>query len=107
MADQFYKNIISATAKEIDEEIRAQEQATNAYKQATAFILRMFANNKNKVFSNSECFKMVEEAIHKGRISTSISANILDHVLVTLAHEGYIKKGTNHDTYKYTHRTVE
>ena len=99
------KRIISETAKDIDAEIRAEEQikieqVTKEYKQATAALLRMFSNDKFHPFSIEE----ITDDIAAKKLAIPISnQSDIERILDILTEGGYItcERGASCEKYRY------
>ena len=102
------KRIISETAKDIDAEIRAEEQikieqVTKEYKQATAALLRMFSNNKLTQFSIAA---ITDDIATKKLVIPISNQSDIEFILDTLTEEGYLRceKGPSCNKYSYKYK---
>ena len=99
------KRLIGETAKDIDAEIRAEEQikieqVTKEYKQATAALLRMFSNNKLTQFSIDA---ITDDIAAKKLVIPISNRSDIEFILDTLTEEGYLtcEKGPSCKKYSY------
>ena len=99
------KRLIGETAKDIDAEIRAEEQikieqVTKEYKQATAALLRMFSNNKLTQFSIDA---ITDDIAAKKLVIPISNRSDIEFILDTLTEEGYLTcdKGSSFKKYSY------
>ena len=104
------KRLIGETAKDIDAEIRAEEQikieqVTKEYKQATAALLRMFSKNKLTQFS----IDAITENIAAKKLVIPISnQSDIEFILDTLTEEEFLtcERGPSCNKYSYKYTIV-
>jgi len=110
MSDQFFKKIISETAKAVDREIKTEElnidKATQDYKKATAALLRMFAKYKCTSFNKNDIHDM---SFRKEIDIPDTEQCIWELILETLVEKGYVTcykgpHGTPRHLYRYNYR---